>query len=57
MITRDFNARVHTGGRDQNLRLSGHPSSYTAAPIFGPHQDARFLAVTLGLRWAGAKKA
>jgi hypothetical protein len=55
MITRDFNARVHTDNRDQNLRLSGHPSSYTARPIFGPHQDARFLAVSLGLRWAGAK--
>jgi len=55
MITRDFNARVHTDNRDQNLRLSGHPSSYTARPIFGPHQDARFLAVSLGLRWSGAK--
>jgi hypothetical protein len=55
MITRDFNARVHTDNRDQNLRLSGHPNSYTARPVFGPHQDARFLAVSLGLRWAGAK--
>jgi len=55
LITRDFNALVHTGGRDQNLRLSGHPSSTSARPIFGPHQDARYLALSLGLRWSGAK--
>jgi hypothetical protein len=55
LITRDFNALVHTSGRNQELRLSGHPSSMTARPVFGPHQDARFLALSLGLRWSGAK--
>jgi hypothetical protein len=54
-ITRDFNALVADRGNTQQLRFSGHPSSYTARPIFGPHQDSRFAAVVLGLRWSRAR--
>jgi len=56
-ITRDFNARVVDRGNPEQLRFSGHPSGYTAGPIFGPHQDSRFAAIVLGLRWGRARPA
>jgi hypothetical protein len=48
LITHDFDS---DDSMNQNLEFSGAPSWTTARRVFGPHQDTRFLPMTLGLSW------
>jgi hypothetical protein len=52
LLARDFNAIIPDATATQNLEFSGTRSPvFAARPLLGPHQDSRFLAVTLGVVW------